>query len=88
MARSSGRHGCPIGVSDNNPGPGRAAAEEAATLPTPREVKSEPDPPMMLGGAAARIGLVIGTEIIPLVLWFVFDRILRRVGRAKTTAER
>ena len=35
-----------------------------------------------------QIGLVIGTAIIPLVLWLVSDWILRRAGRAKTTAER
>ena len=36
----------------------------------------------------AQIGLLLGTAIIPLVLWFVIDWILRRTGRAKTTAER
>ena len=36
----------------------------------------------------AQIGLVLGTAIIPFVLWFVIDWILRRAGRANTTAER
>jgi len=35
-----------------------------------------------------QIGLFIGTAIIPLVLWFVIDWILRRADRTKTTAER
>ena len=35
-----------------------------------------------------QIGLVIGTAIIPLVLWFVIDWSLRRTGRAKTTEDR
>jgi hypothetical protein len=33
----------------------------------------------------SRIGLLIGTAIIPLVLWFVIDWILRRAARVKTT---
>jgi hypothetical protein len=36
----------------------------------------------------SQIGLVLGTAIIPLLLWFVIDWILRRAGRAKTTMNR
>lgn len=36
----------------------------------------------------SKIGVVLGTAIIPLGLWVSIDWILRRAGRAKTTLDR